>query len=507
MPEILACRGITKRFPGVVALDGVDFDVQAGEVHVLLGENGAGKSTLVKILSGAYAPDSGAILIHGRSVHFTTPFDAQRAGISTVYQELALVPQLSVAENILLGALPVLQLRAGRRLPLVDWRQARRQAAELLQQLGAQVDLDAPVQELSVAQRQLVEIARALRFRSRLLILDEPTSSLSDEEVAALFRVIRRLTAQSGVAVIFISHRLAEVFAIGDRVTVLRDGRKVGTYPIAAVSEDDLIRAMVGRDIRRAFPKRRASPGPEVLRVEGLRLPGRKGSVAFSVRAGEVVGVAGLVGSGRTELVRAIFGADPVAGGRIWVGGQLVRIRRPEDAIRAGIGFVPEDRKGQGLVLAHPVRHNLTLAVLRRLLGPLGVIRLGEERALAAHFIERLKIRAVSDLQPVGSLSGGNQQKVVLARWLATRSRVIILDEPTRGVDVAARSEIYQLIDHIAEQGVGVLLISSELPELLGLADRVLVMREGELAGELEAAHATQEAVLRLAVPAGTGAR
>ncbi len=506
MAEILACRGITKRFPGVVALDSMDFEVAPGEVHVLLGENGAGKSTLVKILSGALQPDSGHVILDGRPVRFDSPLDAQRSGISTVYQELALVPHLSVTENILLGALPA-TARAGRRLGIVDWRRARQAAAALLEELGAHIDPDAPVSRLSVAQQQLVEIARALRFKPRVLILDEPTSALSDDEVAALFAVIRRLTRHNGVAVIFISHRLGEVFTIGDRVTVLRDGRKVDTYPISAVDEEQLIRAMIGREVQRSFPKRRGNPGAEVLRVEGLRLPGRPHPISFSVRAGEVVGIAGLVGSGRTELVRAIFGADPASDGRIWVGGTPVRIREPLDAIRAGIGLVPEDRKGQGLVLEHPVRHNLTLAVLRRLVGLLGFVRLKEESALSARLIERLHIRTADDLQPVAQLSGGNQQKVVLARWLATQSRLIILDEPTRGVDVAARSEIYRFIDEIASQGLGVLLISSDLPELLGLADRVLVMREGELAGELQGDEATPEAVMRLAVPTATASR
>ena len=504
MSGVLSCRGITKRFPGVVALDQVDLDVAAGEIHVLLGENGAGKSTLVKILSGALAPDAGTILLDGRPVRFTSPLDAQRAGISTVYQELALVPQFTVAENILLGALPAPSSPIGRALNVVDWRQARRQAAALLQQLGASVDLDAPVRQLSVAQQQLVEIARALRFKPRLLILDEPTSSLSEDEVSALFYVIRRLADQGHVGVIFISHRLAEVFAIGSRVTVLRDGRKVGTFDLRSVDEDTLIRAMVGRDVYRTFPRRRGKPGPEVLRVEQLKLPGHRGTISFALRAGEVLGVAGLVGSGRTEMARAIFGADRPAAGRIWVAGRPVDIRSPDDAVRAGIGFVPEDRKTQGLLLEHPVRHNLTLAVLRQLAGALGVVRRRRERELASSLMERLQIRARSDLQPVSNLSGGNQQKVVLARWLASRSRVIILDEPTRGVDVAARSEIYKLIDDIAAQGVGILLISSDLSEVLGLADRILVMREGELAGELEGSTATPEAVMRLAVPAAS---
>nr|WP_144440408.1 sugar ABC transporter ATP-binding protein [Limnochorda pilosa] len=496
--ELLVCRKVTKRFPGVVALDGVDFDVRRGEIHVLLGENGAGKSTLVKLLSGVHRPDAGTLSLEGRQVAFASPFEAQQAGISTVHQELALVPHLTATENIFLGALP----RSRRLSPVIDWRAARLQAQALLDRLGAHVPPDAPVGELSVAQRQLVEIARALRFRSRLLILDEPTSSLSDEEAQTLFRVMRQL-ADTGVAVVFISHRLADVYAVGERVTVLRDGRKVGTYALREIDEAELIKAMVGREVATQYPRHRAHPGPEVLRVEDLRLPGARHAIGFSLREGEILGLAGLVGSGRTELVRALFGADPMAEGRVWVDGRPVRIRRPGDAIRAGLGFVPEDRKAQGLILGHPVRHNITLAVLHHLVNRLGVVRGGEERRVAGRLIERMNVRLHDDLQPVASLSGGNQQKVVLARWLAGRSRVIVMDEPTRGVDVGARWEIYRLIVELVEQGLGVIIISSELPEVLGLADRILVLREGELAGELPAAQATQEAVMRLAVPAG----
>ena len=491
---VMRMEGIRKAFPGVVALAGVDLALRRGEVHVLLGENGAGKSTLMRIVSGALGKDAGRILVDGRPVEIAGPRHARELGIAIIHQELRLVPALSAAENIFLGREP-------RLLPgVVDRRTMLVRARALLDRLGASFDPARPVAALRVAERQLVEIARALSLDARILVMDEPTSALTERETRTLFEVVRSLTAR-GVGVVYISHRLDEIFAIGDRVTVLRDGRPVATLPVRGADRRALVRRMAGREGEERRPKAAVAPGEELLRVEGLTRRGILDGVGFTVRAGEVLGVAGLLGSGRTEVVRALFGLDRADEGRVWVRGRPRRLRTPRQAIRAGLGFVSEDRKGDGLVLGLTVRDNIALPVLRAL-SRLGVVRPAAERALAARFIRDLRIRATSAEQRVLHLSGGNQQKVVLAKWLAARVDVLFLDEPTRGIDVGAKQDIYALVDRLAAEGVGIVLISSELPELVGLADRVLVMRDGRVAGEFPRAEATQERLLACAVGA-----
>jgi ribose transport system ATP-binding protein len=484
--------GIRKEFPGVVALDGVDLDVLRGEVHVLLGENGAGKSTLVKILSGACHKDAGAISIDGAEVEIDGPRHARELGIGVIYQELTLVPTLSAAENILLGREP----RRG--FGLVDRRRLRHTARQALDQIGASFDPRRLVASLTVAEQQLVEIARALSLDARVLIMDEPTSALSERETQTLFATIRRLTGR-GVAVVYISHRLAEIFEIGDRVTVLRDGRHVATREIRGADRRELVRLMADRDVEDQIPKRSVPIGEEVLRVDGLRRGGVLHDVSFTVRAGEVVCLAGLMGSGRSDVARSVFGADAPDAGEIHIRGRRRHIRSPREAIRAGIGFVPEDRKGQGLVLGLSVRENIALPVLR-LLSRIGVVRGRAERELGIRFVRELRVKTPSPEHRVRDLSGGNQQKVVLAKWLACNVRVLVLDEPTRGIDVGAKQEVYQLINRLAAEGTGILLISSELPEVIGLADRVIVMREGRAVTELARADASAERIMASAV-------
>ena len=475
MSSLLEMRGITKRFPGVVALDGVDFDLKASEVHVLLGENGAGKSTLIKILSGAYQPDEGEIYLDGRRVTLSSAV-AERLGISTIYQEFNLVPQLTVAENIFLGRQP-------RRFGLVDRRRMLADAHALLERLG-------------VAQQQMVEIAKALSLDTRILIMDEPTSALSGEEITRLFETIRSLR-QEGVGIIFISHRLEEVAEIGDRVTVLRDGKKIGECG-ALTDPSRLVRMMVGRSIENQFPRRRSRVGDTLLEVKGLSREGIFRDISFQVRAGEVVGLAGIVGAGRTELVRSVFGADPFDSGEVLVGGRRLRSGEVEEAGKAGLGFVPENRRDQGIVPPLSVADNLGLATLKRY-RRLGLIDRGQMQRQAWRMIEELNIRPPKPDQEIRYLSGGNQQKVIIGKWLLAHPKVLILDEPTRGIDVGAKVEIYELINSLTEDGAGVLMVSSELPEVLGMSDRILVMSDGTIAGELSAEEATQEKVMQLA--------
>ncbi len=488
---LLRMQGICKQFPGVQALQEADLEVVPGEVHVLLGENGAGKSTLVKVLCGQYLADSGTMALSGETIQPTSPLEAEKQGLVMIHQELNLVPGLTVAENIFLGHEPT-------SVGLIRQEAMRRNSLELLQKLRCNVDPESPTAELSVAEQQLVEIARAFRVQARLLVMDEPTAALSDTEIETLFEVIRSL-CRDGVAVIYISHRLNEIFAIGDRVTVLRDGRTVGTRQAQLTDMDELIQLMVGRTISEQIPKRPAPIGDVVLDVDGLTRTGVLSPVDLSVHAGEIVGVAGLMGSGRTELARAIFGADPTDAGTVRVAGQVLPTRDPAGSIAAGLGFITEDRKQQGLVLQCSVAENITLTSLDDI-SRLGVIDLGAERQQAEVLIEKLHIRATSLDQKTVNLSGGNQQKVVLARWLAARCRVLLFDEPTRGIDVASKVEIYALIGDLVEQGVAILLISSEMPELLGLADRVAVMHEGELQGILPRAEATQRRIMELAL-------
>jgi ribose transport system ATP-binding protein len=486
---LLEMRGITKHFPGVTALDGVDFELERGEVHVILGENGAGKSTLIKMLSGAYQPDEGEILFEGEPVRVPSAAVAQGLGISTIYQEFNLVPQLTVAENVFLGHQP-------RRLGIVDRRRMREEARRLLERIKVRVDPDAPVSALGVAQRQMVEIAKALSLEARVLIMDEPTASLSGQEVQRLFEIVRGLK-QEEVGVIFISHHLEEVTEIGDRVTVLRDGRLVGQVP-ATTDHSELVRMMVGRSIEDQFPRRRPETGDVLLEVRDLSREGVLEDVSLRVRSGEVVGIAGIVGAGRTELAHAIFGVDPVDSGEVWVDGRRMERFDPREAKNRGIGFITEDRQGQGIVPPLSVAENLVLASLGKSTS-VGLINRGEQRSRARRMIEELNIRTPGPEQEVRYLSGGNQQKVVIGKWLLADSRVLIMDEPTRGIDVGAKVEIYELMNELTEQGAGILMISSDLPEVLGMSDRILVMAGGRITGELSGEEATQERVMTLA--------
>ncbi len=487
----LEMRGIRKAFPGVVALDGVGLVVQAGEVHVLLGENGAGKSTLMKVLSGSVPRDAGEIEVFGSRVGLATPRAARDAGIAIIHQELALVPEMSVAENIFLGRVPS-------RFGLLNQARMARESAALLARLGATIEPDTLVGALSIAQQQLVEIARALSLDARILIMDEPTSALTEREAERLFDVIRGLTAR-GTAVIYISHRLDEIFAIGDRITVLRDGRNVATQVVRGADRRELVGLMANRDVDELPPASLRTLGNVLLRVEGLSHGSTLHDVSFSVRAGEIVGFAGLLGAGRTEIARAVFGLEPFDRGSIFVDEQPCEIRSPRDAIAAGIGFVTEDRKREGLVLMRSVRDNVALPILRRL-STLGVVHHRTENTVAEDAVRDLSIRTPAVTQLARNLSGGNQQKVVLARWLATGARILFLDEPTRGVDVGAKQEIYQLVTELASTGVAIILMSSDLPEVLALSDRVFVMREGRIAGEFTRADANAERVMACAV-------
>ena len=485
---LLRLEGIVKSFPGVRALRGVSFDVRPGEVHALLGENGAGKSTLIKVMSGVHRPDEGRMEVDGRPVDFGSPQEAQAAGIAAIYQELLLFPELSVAENVFMGHAPRLSWGG------IDWDQTRARTAEILQSLDIHdLDPDAPVGALSVGNRQRVEIAKALSMNARVLIMDEPTAALTEADVERLFGIVRRLR-ERGVGIIYISHRLVEIFDLADRVTVLRDGEYVGTHAVKDVTEPQLISMMVGRTIDQLYPHRTANPGKVVLEARNVAYPGTVEEASLTLRAGEIVGLAGLVGSGRSELAQILFGVTPASAGQILVDGQPVTIKSPADAKRLGIAYVPEDRGTQGLIRPMRIRHNVSLAVLKELARFFFIDR-GREQELARRDIERFKIRASSMDQVVGKLSGGNQQKVVLAKWLATRPRILILDEPTRGIDVGAKAEIHKIMSELAAQGMAVLMISSELPEVLGMSDRVLVMREGRIVAGFDRAEATQERI------------
>jgi ribose transport system ATP-binding protein len=491
-PPLLSMRGIVKSFPGVRALRGVDLELRGGEVLALMGENGAGKSTLIKVLAGAHPPDAGSIHLQDREARFTSPLDARRAGIAVIYQEFNLVPSLTAIENIFLGQEPA---RAG----FVRRNEERRRAAEVFARLGVAVEPDAPCRELTVAQQQLVEIARALAFDARIVVMDEPSATLTPQEVERLFAIIRDLRTR-GIGIIYVSHRLEEVFAIADRVLVLRDGEAIACRPIGEVTRDELIRLMVGRRLEEEFPRRQVQIGPPRLVVRGLRRGRKVRDVSFEIRRGEVLGLTGLVGAGRTETARLIFGADRKEAGTVELDGRRLDIRSPRDAIRAGIALLTEDRKAQGLVLAQSVRDNFALPNLERF-SFLGFVQRRAERQALDRHIEAMRIRLASPEQPARNLSGGNQQKVVLAKWLERNCEVLLFDEPTRGIDVGAKVEIYRLINDLAAAGKAILLISSELPEVLGMSDRILVMHEGRLTGEItDVGRATQEEILRLAV-------
>ncbi len=499
MGVLLNVAGIRKSFAGVQALRGVSFDLREGEVHALVGENGAGKSTLIRIVTGAHRADEGTIEVAGRRVGEVSPAIARTLGIAAIYQQPALFPDLSVAENIAMGA------ERGGPWRRIRWDARRSRARELLDRIGARVPVDAPVSALSMPEQQLVEIARALGAEARILIMDEPTASLAEGEVERLFGVIRELRSHK-VGVVYISHRLDELAELADRVTVLRDGQTVATRAMKEIDRAELIRLMVGREISAVFPKRELGLGDTVLELRGVgcRASGVSG-VSLSVRAGEILGLAGLVGAGRTELARVLFGLTPADAGQILLKGEPVSIRTPAQAVGLGIACVPEDRRRHGVILEMPVAANATLAILDRLSNN-GFLDFARERELADQAVATFSIRTPSIDAPVGHLSGGNQQKVALARGLATEPCLLILDEPTQGIDVGAKSEIHRLMGELAARGLAILMISSELPEILGMSDRIAVMRGGTLAGIVGRKEATQELVLALALGHGKGA-
>jgi rhamnose transport system ATP-binding protein len=488
---LVELRGLSKSYGGVDALADVSFAIEPATVHALVGENGAGKSTLVKILTGVVAPDEGELRLDGEPRRVGDPQTAHRLGIVAMYQEPTVFPDLTVAENVFAGRQP--------RGPLhtVSWRRTRDEATRVLQELGVDFGPDSPVRGLGVADRQLIEIAKALSSSARLLIMDEPTAALSPHEVDSLFATVRRLR-ERGVAIVFISHRLEEVTAIADTVTVLRDGRHITTRPAAELDHGEVVRLMVGRSLDALFPKEEAEVGDVALRVERLTRRGVFSNVSFQLRRGEIVGFAGFVGSGRSEVARAIFGIDRLDSGQVWIEGRPFHPRSPRGALRRGLAYLPEDRLQQGLVQPMSVAENASMAVLPDLT-PAGLLRPRRENALARRFMEQLRIKATSPAQVVRSLSGGNQQKVVLAKWLAAEPKVLILDEPTHGVDVGTKADVHRTISRLAAQGLAILLVSSELPEILGMSDRVLVMREGRLVAELSRADATQERVIQAA--------
>lgn len=473
---LIEIKHVSKQFPGVLALDDVSFTLKPGEVHVLLGENGAGKSTLIKILSGLYHPSSGEIYVEGQLQHFANPKSAEKAGIATIYQELNLCENLTVAENIFIGRLP-------NRLGKVDRKALQEQAKAALAELNLTYDPNMVVSQMGVAQKQMVEITKAVSRETKILIMDEPTAVLTEKEIVELFKVIHILK-EKGVGIIYISHRLQELHEIGDRVTVLRDGKYIRTVNMRETTEDDLVTMMVGREIKDKFPARNCKIGDVVLRAEHISTADKVRDVTLEVRAREIVGIAGLVGSGRTEFARAIFGADPRTAGRILIDGKEVNIRSPLDAIQNGMGFVTEERKKDGLVLILPVEENIALASRKQ--NSMGLLaNLKKQKATAEEYVEHIRIKTPSIRQLAENLSGGNQQKVVLAKWLSAKARIIIFDEPTRGIDVGAKAEVYHLMNQLLEEGVCIIMISSELPEIIGMSDRVVIMRDGAIGGEL----------------------
>jgi len=488
---LLTMRGIVKSFPGVKSLRGVDIRLRAGEVLALLGENGAGKSTLIKVLGGAHRADEGTITIDGRETSFHSPQDSRSAGVAVIYQEFNLVPGLTAVENIFLG-------QEVTRSGFVARKMERERAATLFKRLGVEIDLDVLCRRLTTAQQQLVEIAKALAFDARIIVMDEPSAALTSHEVERLFEIIRDLKGR-GIGIIYISHRLEEIFTITDRVTVLRDGKNVDERPTSQITRNEVIELMVGRELKDEFPARTATIGAPWLEVSHLTRGLAVRDVSFSVRRGEILALTGLVGAGRTETVRLIFGADPCETGEIRLDGNVLAIRCPQDAIVAGIGLLTEDRKLQGLVLGHSVRENFGLPNLTQF-SHRGFVHGRREREEFGRYVKHLKIKVQNQEQRAGNLSGGNQQKVVLAKWLARNCDVLIFDEPTRGVDVGAKFEIYLLMNELVVAGKAIVMISSELPEVLGMADRILVMHEGRVTGEIaDARRATQEQIMELA--------
>jgi ABC-type sugar transport system ATPase subunit len=488
--SFLSFRGLTKRFPGVLALNGVAFDIERGSCHALIGENGAGKSTLGKILAGVYVADEGEIVLDGRPVRALNPLAARKLGIAMVHQELAFCPNLTVAENLCLGDLPN---HAG----WLDRRRMREQSRSMLKEIEAEFDVNLPISQLSTGQEQLVQIAAALGTRAQVIVMDEPTSSLSVRESEHLFQLLAKLK-QRGITVIYVSHRLEEIFRLCDAVTVLRDGQHVATEKISATTPDRIIHQMVGRELKQYTSQHLQRPlGEELLRVENLCSPGKFSNVSFTLHAGEILGFAGLIGAGRSEIAHAIFGLDDAATGKVFVRGKELPLGSVTKALRAGIGLLPEDRKRLGLVLSMNCRENTSLAVLRRLsVG--GFVRRRQERVLVQRYVDKLRVKTPALDSPIAGLSGGNQQKIALAKWLARECAILIVDEPTRGVDVGAKAEIHHLLDELACQGLALLVISSELPEVMNLSRRIIVMRQGQIAGELARADFSQPALMRL---------
>lgn len=489
---VLRVEAVDKSFPGVHALDHVDFDLYEGEVHALLGENGAGKSTFMKILSGSLLKDSGRIFLHDQEVDIGSPMHARELGIGMVYQELSVISGLSVAENIFLGRLP-------KRKPFgtIDWSEARSQAKEILDGLGVDIDPQERVGNLGMGEQQLTEIAKTLSMKAQILLLDEPSSALSDEERERLFNIMRGLQ-ERGVAIIYVSHRLTEVPQVGQRVTVLRDGKKIATLPVDEADEATLIRMMVGRELGEKFPKDKIQRGKELLRIQGLTVRGVLNNLDLNLHEGEILGIFGVLGAGRTDFARALFGVDPIDSGEIFVDGREVEISSPAEAIDLGLGYVTEDRK-DGLVPRLEIPANVTLASLKKMTR-LGFLKHDEERASAERYVKELDIHTPKLSQMVEFLSGGNQQKVALAKWLCSQAKILIFDEPTRGIDVGAKVDVFRLMNDLAKQGVGIIMISSELPEVLGMADHILVMAGGSFVAEYAVGQASQEDLMRDAV-------
>ena len=491
---ILEVRDVSKIFPGVRALDQVSLRIRKGEIHALVGENGAGKSTLMKILNGNYKKDAGSIYIDGKEAEIRCPDDARRFGISIIFQELNLVPHLSVAENIFMGRLR----REGKKL--IDWKQVYQRAGALMERIGYPIDTRTAVEKLSVAQKQMIEIAKAISYsNTKLILMDEPSATLTNRECEKLFEVIRSLKEQ-GISVIYISHKLEEIAELCEWVTILRDGKIIDTGAVSDFTKDDMISKMIGREISDKFPARSSKPGDkEILRVEGLSRHGVISDISFSLREGEVLGFAGLVGAGRTEIARAVIGMDYTDMGEIYVEGKRARIRSPKDALRSGIAYLSEDRKQEGLVLKAPVKWNISMANMSRILS-VGMVNEKKDEAIADEMIDKILIKTPSREQYAMNLSGGNQQKIVVAKWLNTDAKIFIFDEPTRGIDVGAKYEIYVLINELVQEGKSVILISSELPEVLEMCDRVLVINKGKLAAELTGENMNAQSVMGYAI-------
>lgn len=488
---ILELKGITKIFPGVKALDDVQFQLRPGEIHALMGENGAGKSTFIKVITGVHKAEAGEIFLDGKAVSFKGPLEAQAAGIAAIYQHVTAYPHLTVAENIFMGHEKV-------KKRIIQWKTMYEEANTLLKELNADFDARAEMGSLSVARQQMVEIAKALSMSARIIIMDEPTAALTKRESEELYRIAEKLRDE-GTAIIFISHRFEDMYRLADMVTVFRDSRYIGTYRVDAITNAELIKAMVGREISELFPKPKVKPGREVLRVSGLSKTGYFKDVSFQVRAGEILGLTGLVGAGRTEAVQCIFGVEKAESGKIFLNEKEVKITNPAEAMSLGIGLLPEDRQWQGLIPEWDIGRNITLAELKRF-SQKGIIKVRKERKEAGILAERVDTKAVTIFDKVSSLSGGNQQKVVVAKILASERQVVILDEPTKGVDVGAKAEIYAIMGELAKQGYAIIMISSEMPEILGMSDRIIVMCEGKVTGELSRAEATQEKILQKAM-------